>query len=389
VGVTGAAGAYALSVRAARDASGRPVSATVTLRADAQGYQTFPGGIRPALPIDLSTAALTGGRWEVKGPLTALELLPLAGGGFAALHGTAARPSSGQAPLVVATPTGGGAPGTAIADLDGSYTIFNLAPATSYQVAAYARGVNFTAANVATLDPLTSATVARLDVSGPATASIAGNLIFNNGASPPMQVTLVVDATYLATLDRGESPPGLTADVSTGAGGYVLSGVPNGRWVVLAAFGHDGKVRDVSGGGNTAAPRVTVSSDALQGTPPGFKIIPAVALDAIGGVAVGADPVVMVSTATPQLRWTKGSVDSSSKTYRVQVFDAFGGTVWSQDVTSDAPLTYAGPALVADRPYQLRILALAQTPAELLADPTTVTQDSQTEDVLGVFVYRP
>jgi hypothetical protein len=135
---------------------------------------------------------------------------------------------------------------------------------------------------------------------------------------------------------------------------------------------------------------VTVSGGVLQGSPPGFKIIPAVDLRQIGGVPVGLDPIAVVTTtSTPQFRWVRTSVDSSSKTYRVLVLDVFGNTVWSSDVTSDAPLTYAGPALSAGRPYQLRVLALAQTPAELLADPTTVTQDSQTEDVVGVFMLRP
>lgn len=389
VAVSGALGGYQLAVRAARDASGRPSSAVVTLRADAQGYETFPGGIRPALPIDLSTATLAGGRWVVSGPLTAIELLPRAGGAFAAVHGTVARPPSGLAPLVVAEPVAGGPGTTAIADLDGSFTIFNLAPDASYAVTAYAQGVNYAGAVTGLLDPGTSTTVGPLAVTGAATASIAGNLIFNNGANPPIQVTLVLESTYLTTLDRGESPPGLTVNVGPGAGGYGFSGVPNGTFRVLAAFGHDGNVRDVSGGGNTESPRVRIAGGVLQGTPPGFKIIPAVDLQQIGGVPVGVDPIAVVATATPQLRWARTSVDSSSKTYRVLVFDVFGNTVWSSDVTSDAPLTYAGPALTAGRPYQLRVLALAQTPAELLAAPTVVTQDSQTEDVVGVFMVRP
>lgn len=394
VGVSTAAGTYQLAVRAPRDGSGRPASSTITLRADAQGYETFPGGIRPALPIDLSTARQESGRWVVSlaasAGLTALELLPRAGSGFAAVHGTVARPPSGLAPLVVAEPVAGGKATTAIADLDGSYTIFNLAPDASYAVTAYAQGVNYAGAVTGVLAPDSLTTIAALPVTGAAGASVAGNLIFNNGANPPMQVTLVVESTYLTTLDRGESPPGLTVNVAQGAGGYALSGVPNGTFRVLAAFGHDQKVRDVSGGGNTASPRVTVAGSVLQGSPPGFKIIPAVDLQQIGGVPVGLDPIAVVTTTTtPTFRWVQQSVDASSATYRVQVFDLFGNLHWTSDVTSDAPLTYAGPALTPRRPYQLRILALAQTPAELLADPTTITQDSQTEDVLGVFMIRP
>src|SRR6266545_3680010 len=119
VAVSASGGAYELKVRAARDTSGKPASASVTLRADRQGYQTFPGGIRPALPIDLSTAALSGTRWVVSGPLTALKLLPFTGGGFDAyICGTVVRAQGGAAPLVVAEPAGGGAGHTGVADRD-------------------------------------------------------------------------------------------------------------------------------------------------------------------------------------------------------------------------------------------------------------------------------
>jgi hypothetical protein len=323
------------------------------------------------------------GRWVVSGPLTALALLPLGGAATAALHGTAARPPSGQAPLVVAEPAGGGPGLTGIADRDGSWAIFNLAPGTSYVVTAYAKGANYVPSlATGTLDPGANVTVQPLGLAAAATATIAGNLIFNYGASPPMQVSLVVDSTYVTTLDRGESPPGLTADVAAGAGEYTLTGVPDGKYVVLAAFGRDGKVRDVSGTGNTAAPRVTVSGGSLQEAPPGFKIIPAVDLDGIGGVAAGADPVLAVSTATPSFAWTSGNVDAQADVYRLLVFDAFGNTAWSHDEPATAgshSVAYAGAPLRDGAPYQLRILAIKK-PAEQL---------SQTEDVAGVFTVRP
>lgn len=385
-------GAYEIGVRAPRDLSGRPISTRVTLRADAQGFQTFPGGIRPALPIDLSTAVpMGGGRFVVASPLTVVQLLPIAGGGGASISGTVARVPGIAPPLVVAAPVGAGTVSTGIADRDGSYAIFNLAPDASYVVTAYARGANHP--GIAT-GPLVAGPNPGKNVGAPSPtapgASLDGNLIFNNGASPPMQVTLVVEATYVTTLDRGESPPGLTVDVLPGAGGYRVSGVPDGRYVVLAAFGHDGKVRDVSGGGNTEAPRVTVSGGTLQGSPPGFKIKPAVELLTIGGAAVGVEPVVAVSSATPRFTWATGSAYSSAATYRVLVFDAFGKQVWSVDLpAANEAVDYAGAALQERMVYQLRILALSETPAELAADPLTVTQLSQTEDVLGVFTYRP
>lgn len=391
VAVSGAGGAYELAVRAARDASGRPAPQRITLRADAQGYLPFPGGIRPALPVELATAVDVGGRWVVSGPLTQLELLRLGGSGWAAAHGSLAPAPSGLAPLVVAEPVGAGTVVTAIADRDGRYTLFNLDPDASYVVSAYAQGVNYAGAVTGLLDPGADTTLQAFTIRGAATASIGGNLIQNNVPNPsswPFQVTLVVDSTYATTLDRGESPPGLTVPGFFGGNpGYHFTGVPDGTYRVLAAFGVDGLVRDVSGGGNTESPRVTVAGGVLQGEPPGFTICRAVHLVSIGGVPVGADPVVVVSTQTPEFHWVKESSYSATETFRVQVFDVYGALAWTRDVTgvtTDGLARYgtlgsAALPLVAGRPYQLRIRAYDGAASQL----------SQTEDLAGVFVWEP
>jgi hypothetical protein len=189
----------------------------------------------------------------------------------------------------------------------------------------------------------------------------------------------VVQSTYVPNLDRGESPPGLT--VQGGAAGYSFAGVPDGNYVVLAAFGLDGDVRDVSGTGNTAAPQVTVQGGAIVGTPPGFKIVPAVDLLTIGGATVSATPVVLTGAAapTPTFVWQAGSVDASADHYRVDVFDSFGTSVFSTTVVnSTTSVTYAGPTLQVGMYYQLRISALK-----------VASQLSQTEDVAGVFTWQP
>ncbi len=370
------------------DATGKPAAESMTLRADEQAYQTFPGGVRTALPIDLSGATLTSGSWVVSGPLTALKLTPITGGGAAFIHGSAAAPPSGAGLLVVAEPAPGGAGPqtgfTGVADGAGDYAIFNLAAGTQYVVTAYAKGANYVPVTTAALVAGDNAAPA-LALGGGTGAAVSGGLIFNNGASASIQATLVVQSTYVPNLDRGEAPPGLT--VTANASGYSFSGVPDGKYVVLAPFGLTGDVRDVSGTGNTAAPQVTIQSGAVVGSPPGFKIIPAVDLLTIGGTSVGATPVT-VTTSTPTFTWQKGSVDSSAATYRVLAFDSLGNQLWSHDMaatTSDS-LQYAGTtALQAGMSYQLRILAIR----EAMPVPATFTQLSQTEDVTGVFTYQP
>ena len=90
-------------------ATGKPAQASITLRADAQAYQTFPGGLRTALPIDLSGATFAAGAWVASGPLTALKLTPLTGGGAAFIHGSIAAARSTAGALTVAEPSPGGA----------------------------------------------------------------------------------------------------------------------------------------------------------------------------------------------------------------------------------------------------------------------------------------
>src|SRR6266511_3572400 len=132
-------------------------------------------GIRPALPIDLSTAAPSGTSWVVSGPLTALQLLPLVGGGPVYVHGTVAKAPGGAAQRVVAEPLGGGAGLTGVADRDGSYAIFNLALGTSYVVTAYAKGANYVPVTTGVLTDVDN--TVSLALAGAAGATVTGDLI--------------------------------------------------------------------------------------------------------------------------------------------------------------------------------------------------------------------
>lgn len=388
VDVTGSDGKYQLELEHVQraDSMGKPAQATITLRADMQGYQSFPSGIRTALPIDLSGATSSSGNWVVSGPLTIVKLAQLTGGGSAFIHGSIAAAPSGAGGLVVAEPApGGGGPQTGftgVADTSGNYQIDNLSPGTQYVVTAYTQGANYTPVTTAALVAGDNA-VSQLALASGTGAPLAGGLIFNNGASSSIDVTLVVASTYVPNLDRGETPPGLT--VTAGASGYSFTGVPDGKYVVLAPFGLTGDVRDISGGGNTAAPQVTIASGAVVGTPPSFKIIPAVDLLTIGGTAVGATPVT-VTTATPTFVWQKTNVDSNANTYRIIVYDTFGNQTWSTDLpASTVTIAYGGTPLQAGMSYLLRILAIKDS----MPVPTTFTQMSETEDVPGVFGFQP
>lgn len=73
---------------------------------------------------------------------------------------------------------------------------------------------------------------------------------------------LVVEDTFVENVARGEAPPGLrVGDIS---GSFSMEGVPDGKYVVLAAFENDGLVRDpdVSIGGTSLA-RISVAGSDL------------------------------------------------------------------------------------------------------------------------------
>jgi hypothetical protein len=392
VATTDAGGNYTLNVQATRASNGAP-AAEITLRADAQNYQSFPGGIRSALPIDLSTATSSDGHWEFQGALTNVGLIPLPDTStLLSISGTLQQPATRVGLLVVAEPQAGGTGLTAIAGSDGSYKIFNVpaaaSPGISYEVKAYGRGVNYTP-QTATLTLGSTPPTVDLTLKNATTATINGSLIFNSGAATPTSVALVVESTYDAVLDRGESPPLLVAQVPSGST-YTLAGVPDGTYIALAAFGIDGDVRDVSDTGNTAPVEVVIQNGALVGTLGQFKLVGAIELTSIDGVAVGSSGVpIQLRSDTPEFVWAKAPSYASADTFQIEVFDAFGKGIWtySQSGSGSGPFTatygsdgQADP-LQSGMYYQLRIKALdGATPI-----PNAL---SQTEDLKGVF-FKP
>src|SRR5215468_2934171 len=124
VAISAADGTYALQVPVERAAGGAPAAFPVTLRADAAGYESFPGTIRQPLPIDVATAMMMSGSYVVKSALTDVGLLVRTGAAAGALHGHVDVPADHAGVLVVAELAGKGA--AVIAARDGDYAMFNL-----------------------------------------------------------------------------------------------------------------------------------------------------------------------------------------------------------------------------------------------------------------------
>jgi hypothetical protein len=208
---------------------------------------------------------------------------------------------------------------------------------------------------------------------------VTGNVIVSNPGGVPTSVVLVVESTFNDALKRGEVPPGLRAPktgVPTITGNFTITDVPDGRYVVLAAFENDNLVRDPDVSiGNTQIQRVTVDPNnrtvALSAP---FRITGALAVRSPGG---GDVPDVV--TGTPTFVWED---DSSEDHYGIEVFDSRGTLLWSDanlprvTGSSNVQVTYGGPALTSGQLYQFRATSYD-------ADNIAL---STTEDLRGVFI---
>jgi len=371
-------GSFTMTVPATRNADGVPVDTAYSLRVQAAGFLEFPTAIRPALPLDVSSAALGDDGWLIESSLTTVGLVALPGdtAALASISGTVdADVSAGV--LVVAE--GAGEAHVGFSDSEGRFTIFNL-PAGDYTVSAYAAGlqVDPIAATVAAAEAVTG-----VDLMGAARplSTVSGKVqIVNAPGGAQTSVVLAVESTFAEAAGRGTVPPGLRIDGVTDT--FTIDDVPDGRYVVLAAFENDGLVRDPDQTiGGTEVVIIDVP-DADTGNTvdiaEGFKVTGALAVD-----EPGADGPEEVSPDTLTFKWAD---DSSEDGYEIRVFDSLGNEVWSDEIPSvsgaeTVTYTYAGPALEAGIFYQFRATSFRE-------DQAGRTAISATEDLKGVF-YLP
>lgn len=367
VATSGSDGMYDLRLPTPRNASGGIMSFKFTLRADAELYQSFPGGLRPAIPTDVTTAAPVGNALVITNPTTNIGLIALPSAQRATISGKVVAPLHAGV-LVV----GGGS--TAISDLDGSFVLFNVTPG-AVTVKGYAAGQQLSPAMV-TVAPAGRADVV-LNASSTPLSRVSGSLsLVNAGGISSTSVVLMVKDTFSPTLERGEVPRGLR---KTGISNqFTFEGVPDGDYTVIPSLDNDGAVRDpdtsISGTAivNITVPNGTVRDIAL---PTGFKVTAALAVR-----GPGPDLPEGITTATPVFKWAD---DSSEDGYELRVFDSFGTKIWENlaiaKVTGspDVSATYAGPALQPGMYYLFQALSYRIKTGRVAI--------SRTEDLRGIF----
>ncbi len=377
VAVTDAEGRWSLAVSAARGADGSP-NDVFTLRVSAADYLPYPHGIRPAIPVDADDAVLSDGIWSIESAPTSvgLILLPESARGHGSISGTVTAEDA-QGTLVVAE--GGAVPAVfGFADTSGVYRIFNV-PAGSYSVHGYQAWLQLAPVNV-TLADGEHITGVDLEALSSALSTVSGQVnIVNAPGGSVTSVVLVPESTFDDTFARGEVPPGLRAPLPGTEpnidGAFEIAGVPDGDYVVLAAFENDILVRDPDPSiGGTQIVHLTLP-DASQGgiviISESFKITES--LEVVSPGRDGPEPV----SGTPTFIW----VDDSSETgYALTLYNAFGVLVWdAPDLprvtgSENVEVTYEGPALESGMFYQWRVTSYRDS------GPI-----SMTEDLRGVF----
>jgi Polysaccharide lyase family 4, domain II len=383
VAESGSDGKYTLRIPTERsDEKGTPIGGTVTLRASAKDYQSFPSGVRMALPIQTASAtrADDGSPWVLQGGPVDVGLfkLPQAQIGFPAIRGKVDVSADQSGVLVVAETSSGQGQlvgYSAVADASGDFVIFNV-PAGTYTLRAYSSGVNYEPFIDATVTSGTDLTGIEIHKTTASTATVEGDIsIVSAGGLTSTSVILVVRSTFNPTIVRGEAPAGLR--VGGVSGHFAIPGVPDGEYAVLAGFENDALVRDPNTGtAGTDLQYVTVSGGAVVQPTDIFKVT-----DAVVMVGPGAEALEKTSVA-PTFTW---QAYASASAYELLVFDAFGNPKWlppqypvglgGLPSSGDVTVTYAGDALESGKIYQWRVVSHHQN-----GQP-----NSQTEDLRGVF----
>lgn len=360
-------GTYTLRIPSVRRGKeGVPVGETIKLRAAARDHAPFPSGVRVALPIDTSKAVLQNKSWVVSGAATdlGLELLPEELLGLPSISGRAERDHD-EAILVAAEGAGGTVTGRA--DRKGHYTLFNVPPG-HYSVQAYQQGSNYVAAPVdVEAGDVSGVDLQRSDVG---TGTVAGDvaIVAGNGAT---SIVMALESTFDENMGRGVLVPGLRSPepgvLPNVTGSFSIPGVPDGNYVVLAAFENDGLVRDpdpdIAG---TQLQRLTVRNG-VASLRPSFKVTAAIRM--VGPGAGGFDQEVV---GQPTFQW---EAYPSAKSYDLEVYDTFGTPIWKTTVTGTR-VPYQGEVeLEPGIPYQWRLTAYGNA-----GNPISLS-----EDLLGVF----
>lgn len=391
VGITDSEGEYAIQVPVVRNPDGTLVEGIFTLRVSALYYLPYPYGIRPAIPVDSTTAEHLAAekKWVVHNTATDVALIFLTSDTpeeleeLGSISGTVIVESDKNPGGVLITVEGGAKEAQiAFSDKRGAYTVFNVPPGT-LNVHGYKAFLQLEPVSVTQGKGENKTGINLNENTSKPLGTITGNVnIVNAPGGSATSVVLVPESTFNSAFVKGEVPQGLRAPAPPQApnitGNFIIQGVPDGNYVVLAAFENDKLVRDPDP--NIAGTQIVHISVPYNGAyninlAASFKITEALVI--VGPGATEPEKV----TEAPTFVWKD---DSSETKYSIVIYNAFGQEVWRDDnlprVTGSENVVVRNDELPLEDGmyYQFRATSWRET------GPI-----SQTEDLLGVFYKAP
>jgi hypothetical protein len=391
VGITDSQGKYDIQVPVVRNPDGTLAEGIFTLRVSALYYLSYPYGIRPAIPVDAAKAEhhAEDKKWVLQNAATDVALIFLSSYTTQELEelgsiSGAVIVNGNKSPggVLIAVEGGTKEAQLAFSDRKGAYTVFNVSPG-AWQVHGYKAFLQLDPVAVTQEKGGNKTGINLNENTAKSYGTVTGNVnIVNAPGGSVTSVVLVPESTFSPTFVKGEVPQGLRAPAPPASpnisGSFTINGVPDGKYVVLAAFENDKLVRDPDPNiAGTQIVHITVPDNSLYNIalPTSFKITEALLI-----VSPGATEPQKV-TETPAFIWKD---DSSETKYSIVVYNAFGQEVWRDEniprVTGAENVTVKNEELILEDGmyYQFRTTSWRD------AGPI-----SQTEDLLGVFYKAP
>lgn len=276
------------------------------LRVSIQGYgQSPPTGI-PPLPVQIVQDQTTS---------IIVRLYALAAGERGVISGQVID-SQGQpaaAALVVVT-AGDGTLLSSIAGPNGDYVLHNV-PTGSATVSAFLGGHNFLPTGPINVIADTTSSQDITAISN-ATGEIGGHVSFTAVSGDIIDITLLHPGT--------RDPLPKLRTLTNGGGDYVLTGVPNGEFEIIASLENDGYVLDPDESVTQGVPTVQ-TSEATPVITKGFKVTGSVELT---NPTSTVDSVIPELGQIPTFTWVKASSYASADYFVIEVVGESGETVW-------------------------------------------------------------
>ncbi len=257
-------------------------------------YLPYPYGIRPAIPLDAAKAEHLAEekKWVLQNAATDVALIFLSSHTtqeleeLGSISGTVVVGSDkNPGGVLIAVEGGTKEAQLAFSDKKGAYTVFNVSPG-AWQVHGYKAFLQLDPVSVTQEKGENKTGINLNENTAKSYGTINGNVnIVNAPGGSVTSVVLVPESTFSPTFVKGEVPQGLRAPAPPAppniSGSFTINGVPDGKYVVLAAFENDKLVRDPDPNiAGTQIVHITVPDNSLYNItlPTSFKITEALVI---------------------------------------------------------------------------------------------------------------